>query len=106
MLFGGPYAPSWNGLLEAEPLGARRAVAFPIEPRVVGKDLDTGADDECHEEEIEEMLHPQPCRKTSVDGQSGRRDARVPHKEILYRRQIPQPPSKGDACDGEHETER
>jgi hypothetical protein len=91
--------------MEAEPLSARRAVAFPIEPWVVGKDLDTGADDERHEEKVQEMLHPQPCRKTSVDGQSGRRDARVPHKEILYRRQLTQSLCYGDANDAKHKTE-
>jgi hypothetical protein len=72
---------------------------------VVGKDLDTGADDERHEEKVQEMLHSQPCWKTSVDGQSGRRDARVPHKEILYRRQFTQALSYGDADDAKHKTE-
>jgi hypothetical protein len=49
--------------------------------------------------------HPQPSRKTGVDGQSGRRDAGVPHKEILYRRQFTQALSYGDADDAKHKTE-
>ena len=98
-------APGRNGFLKAEPLGAGRAVALPIEPRVVGEDLDAGADDERHEEQVQEVLHPQPCRKTGGDGRRGRRDAGIPHEEILHRRQLPQGLSDGHADDGEHKTE-
>ena len=105
VVLGGPYPPGWNGFLKAEPLGAGRAVAFPIQPRVVGEDLDTGADDERHEEKVQEVLHPQPRRETGGDGPRGRRDAGIPHEEILYRRQLPQCLSYGHADDGKHKTE-
>jgi hypothetical protein len=55
---------------------------------VVGENLDTGADDERHEEKVQEVLHPQPCRETGADGPCGRRDAGVPHEEILHCRQL------------------
>jgi hypothetical protein len=51
------------------------------------------------------MLHPQPGGKTGADNESGRRDARVPHEEILHCRQLSQPLSYRDADDGEHKTE-
>ena len=72
---------------------------------MVGENLDTGADDERHEEKVQEMLHPQPCRETGGDGRRGRRDARIAHEEILHRRQFPQRLSDGHADDGEHKTE-
>ena len=72
---------------------------------MVGEDLDTGADDERHEEKIQEMLHPQPHGKACGDRMSGRWDARVTHEKILHRRQFSQRLSDRDANDREHKTE-
>ncbi len=63
IVLGGPDPARRNVLLETEPLGARRAVAAPIEPRVIGKDFHTSADDERHEEQVEEVTHPKPKRE-------------------------------------------
>ena len=73
---------------------------------MVGENLDAGSDDERHEEKVQEMLHPQPCRETVGNGQRGRRDAGVPQEEILHRRQFPQRLSHGHADDGEHKPDR
>ena len=54
-------------VLEAKPLGARGTVALPIEAGVIGKDLDAGADDEHHEEQIEKMQQSQPQREARVN---------------------------------------
>jgi hypothetical protein len=51
------------------------------------------------------MLYPQPRRETGADGWRRRRDAGVPHEEILHRRQLPQCLSYGHADDGEHKTD-
>ncbi len=51
VVLGGPVAAQLNGLLEAEPLRCPACRSrFNGKPWVVGKDLDTGADDERHEE--------------------------------------------------------
>ena len=44
--------------------------------------------------------------KPVVTATRGRRDAGIPHEEILHRRQLPQRLSYGHADDGEHESER
>jgi hypothetical protein len=43
-------------MLETEPFRAGRAVSGPIKPRVIGQDLDPSADDEHHEEHVQEVL--------------------------------------------------
>ena len=71
---------------------------------MIGENLDTGADDERHEEKVQEVLNPQPSRKTVGDDPRGRRDAGIPHEENLHRRQFPQCLSYSHANDGKHES--
>ena len=54
-------------MLEAEPLRVGRAVTGPIEPRVIGKDLDPSADGEHHEEHVQEVLQLQPPWEAGID---------------------------------------
>ena len=62
--------------LKAKPIGSRRAVSAPIEPRMIRQDLHACAHDEQHEEHVQEVLKLQPPWKARVD--RGRRlgDAR------------------------------
>src|SRR6185312_7429142 len=106
VVFGSPYASRRNGFLKAEPVGARRTVALPVQARVVGENLEAGADDECHEKQVQEVLDPQPRRKAGGDGQRGVRNARIPQDEILHRRQLPQRLSDCHADDGEYKSDR
>ena len=53
--------------LKAEPVGARRAIAAPVEPGMVGQDLQAGPHDEQHEEHVQEVLKLQPPREPRVD---------------------------------------
>jgi hypothetical protein len=69
---------------------------------MVGENLDAGPDDECHEQNIQEMLHPQPCREARGDDRRGRCYAGIAQEEILDRRQLPQRLRHGDADDQEH----
>ena len=51
-------------LLDPEPVPARGAVPRPVQPGVVGEDLQARADDEHHEEQVEEVLPSHPDRET------------------------------------------
>ena len=77
IVLGGPNPVLRDRVLEAEPLRAGSAVPMPIEPRMIGQDLDSGADDEHHEEHIQEVLQLQPPRKAGIDRGRGLRDTRV-----------------------------
>ena len=50
-------------LLNAEPVPAGGAVARPVQAWVVGEDLQARTDDEDQQEQIEEVLHPDPDRQ-------------------------------------------
>ena len=50
-------------LLHPEPLVSGRAVAGPVQAGVVGEDLQAGAHDEDHQEQVEEVLPAQPRRE-------------------------------------------
>src|SRR6476620_8816041 len=71
---------------------------------MLGENLDAGADDESHEEKVQEVLNPQPSRETVGDNPRGRWDAGIPHEEILHRRQFPQCLSCSHANYGKHES--
>lgn len=66
IVLGGPDAAlrDWN--LEAEPIAPGRAVAAPVQPRMVGQDLQAGAHDEQHEEHVQNMLELQPPGEARV----------------------------------------
>ena len=83
-------------MLETEPLRAGRAVPGPIKPRVIGEDLDPGADDEHHEEHVQEVLQLQPPREAGIDRGRGLRDTRVVLDECLNARKAAQALCKGD----------
>jgi hypothetical protein len=75
VLLRGPQRVRRDRLLEPEPLAPRRAVTRPVQARVIREDLDAGADDEDHEEEVQEVLrlthHGSPgcvCGETIVPG--------------------------------------
>src|ERR1017187_10335441 len=73
-----------NLALEAKPLGAWRTVPPPIEPGVIGEDLDARADDEHQEEQVKKMEQSQPQREARVHRPGGRSDAGATHEEFLY----------------------
>ncbi len=56
VLLGRPQRIGRDRLLDPEPVPARGAVPGPVEPRVVAEDLDPRADDEDHQEQVEEVL--------------------------------------------------
>src|SRR5665213_1971768 len=88
-------------MLKTEPFRARRAVPGPIKPRVIGQDLNSGANDEHHEEHVQEMLQLQPPRKAGIDRGRRLRDARVILDEGLNARKLSQALREGN-----HEDER
>src|SRR6185437_9695424 len=73
----GPNSPFRNRILKTEPLRAGRAVPSPIKPRVIGQDLNPRANDEHHEEHVQEVLQLQPPRKPGIDRGRELRDTRV-----------------------------
>ena len=93
-------------MLEAKPIRAGRAVPPPIKARMIGENLDTGADDEHHEEEIEEMQQPQPQRKARVHRLRGRGDTGVARDEFLHAGHRPQLLGDGDSEDQENDDQR
>jgi len=101
IVLGGPNPALRDRVLEAEPLRAGSAVPMPIEPRMIGQDLDSGADDEHHEEHVQEVLQLQPPRKTGIDRGRGLRDTWVLVDEGLDAWKLPQ-----TLCEGDQENER
>jgi hypothetical protein len=77
-------------MLETEPLRAGRAVPGSIKPRVIRQDLDSRADDEHHEEHVQEVLQLQPPRKAGIDRGRSLRDTRVCFDEGLHALKLPQ----------------
>ena len=63
VLLGRPERVGRHRLLDPKPVLAGRGVARPIQPGVVGENLDARADDEDHEEQVEEVLPPRPGRE-------------------------------------------
>ena len=88
-------------MLETKPLRAGRAVPGPIKPRMIGQDLDPGADDEHHEEHVQEVLQLQPPRKAGIDRGRGLRDTGVILDEGLHAWKLSQALREGN-----HENER
>src|SRR5665213_51049 len=72
---------------------------------MVGEDLNTGADDKRHEEEIQKVLHAQPCWEARANGSCGRRSAGVPYEEILHCWQLSQYLRYGHADNDKYKTE-
>jgi hypothetical protein len=56
----GPHAAGRHHHLEAKQFRAGRAVAFPVQPRVVGENLESRANNERHEKQVHEMLQSEP----------------------------------------------
>jgi hypothetical protein len=80
-----PERVGWHRRVDSEPISSRGGVPGPVEPRMIGEDLDTRSDDEDHDEQIEEVLpsHPggQACRRIGSVRQGG---PGVAHDEPLY----------------------
>ena len=93
-------------MLEAEPFRAGRAVPPPIKTRMIGQDLDSRANNEHHEEEIEEMQQPQPQGETRVDRPRGRGDTGVAQNEFLDAGHRAQLLGNGDPDDQQGHCER
>ncbi len=89
IVLGRPYPTGRNRGLEAEPFSPGRAVALPVQPGMVGENLDTGADNERHEKQVEEVQQPEPIRKSRGDGHVGARNAGVAHEKILQCGEFP-----------------
>src|SRR6185437_9355208 len=86
-----------NFVLKTEPFGAWRTVPVPIQAGVVGEDLDARPDDQEDEEQVKEMLPPQPGRKPGVVHRLGAW-AGIVRNELLYGRIVlPQILGQGDA---------
>src|SRR5579875_1243750 len=71
IVFSGPDAIGRHRMLEAKPFGAGGAITIPVEPRMVRKNLQAGANDEKHQEQIEKMLPSQPRRKARIVNRHG-----------------------------------
>src|SRR5665811_1504555 len=97
IIFRRPYAVFRNVMLEAEPIRAGRAVPPPIKTWMIGENLDARADDEHHQEEIEEMQQPQPQGEARVNRLRGRGDTRVARNEFLHAGHRPQLLGHGDS---------
>ena len=78
---------------------------FQYSRGMVGENLDTGADNERHEKQVEEVQQPEPNRKSRGDGNVGGRNARVAHEKILHRWKFPQCLGNGHADHQEHENQ-
>src|SRR5579864_4926984 len=90
IVFRRPYTVFRNVMLEAKPIRAGRAVPPPIKARMIRENLDARADDEHHQEEIEEMQQPQPQGEARVHRRRGRGDAGIARDEFLYAGHGPQ----------------
>jgi hypothetical protein len=93
--------------LEAEPVPARCAVPGPVQPRMVTEDLKSRAEDEDHQEEVEEVLHPDPGGKPRVLVRLRRHDGPgIPGNEVLDRRDRAQTLRDRHRGDQDHEADR
>ena len=90
VLLGRPQRVRRDRFLEPEPVPARGAVPGPVQPGVIGQDLQPGPDDEDHEQRVEEVLRVHPPRQPRMGPRGGQRP-RVPGHEPLHRRHVPQP---------------
>ena len=87
VLLGRPERIGRDRVLDAKPVPAGRRVARPVEARMVGQDLHAGTDNEDQQEQIEEVLQPQPDRETRRRvGVRRRERSGVPGDEMLHRR--------------------
>ena len=71
IVFRCPHAVFRNVMLKSEPVRAGSTIATPIEPWMIGKDLDPRADDKNHEKEIEEILNSDLVKNPKVIIQKG-----------------------------------
>ena len=94
-------------VLDAKPVPAGRRVARPVQTRMIGQDLDAGTDDEDQQEQIEEVLQPQPDRETRRHVRVRRLDRPgVPRDEVLNRRLAAQALRDGDRDDQQQKPDR
>ena len=102
-----PQRVGGNRFLDAEPVAARGAVPGPVQPRMIAEDLQSGADDEDQQEQVEEVLNPDPDRQSRMAYGVGRRDgARIAGDEVLHRRHVTQALGGRDRDDQDHESDR
>ena len=107
VLLGRPERVGGHRVLDAKPVPAGRRVARPVEARMIGQDLDAGADDEDQQEQIEEVLQPQPGRETRRRFGVRRLDGPgIPRDEVLNRRLAAQSLRDGDRDDQKQEADR
>src|SRR5579863_2544655 len=106
IVFRRPYPVFRDLFLEAEPVGARRAVSPPIETWMIRENLDPCSDDEHHEEEIEEVQKAQPERKAGMDRAGRGSAARVAGNECLHPRHGSQLLRDGDSEDQQNQDKR
>src|SRR5579864_5921802 len=84
IVFRRPYTVFRDVMLEVKPIRAGRAVPPPIKARMIRENLDARADDEHHNEEIEEMQQPQPQGETRVHRLRRRSFTGVARDEFLH----------------------
>ena len=97
VLLGRPQRVGRHRLLDPEPVPAGRGVPRPVQPRVVGEDLHARADDEDHEEQVEEVLPSRPGGEARRRVGSRRLDGPgVALDEVLYRGLTAQALGDGD----------
>ena len=101
-----PQRLSGNRLLNAEPVFAGRAVPRPIQPRMVAEDLQPRPDDEDQEEQIEEVLHSDPDRKSRIAFAPAVDGPGVAGNEALDRRNVAQTLRGRHGDDQEDESDR
>src|SRR5665213_1501621 len=99
IVLGGPDPPLWHRNLEAEPVGPRRAIAAPVEPGMVGQDLQAGPHDEQHEEHVQEVLKLQPPGKPRIDRRRSLRDPGMLPDKVLYAGKFTQALSQGNQAE-------
>ena len=84
VVLGNPDAPLWNRNLKAKPVAPRRAIATPIESRMVGQDLQAGPHEEQHKAHVQEVLKLYPSRKPRIDRRRSRCNAGMLLDKGLY----------------------
>ena len=99
IVLGGPDAALGHRNLETEPICSGCTVSPPIEPWMVGQDLEAGPHDEQHEEHVQEVLELQPPWEARVDRRRGLRDAGMLLDEGRHAGKLAQALSKSDQAE-------
>jgi len=99
VVLGGPDAALRHRNLETEPICSGCTVSPPIEPWVIGQDLEAGPHDEQHEEHVQEVLELQPPGEARVDRRRGLRDAGMLLDEGRHAGKLAQALSQSDQAE-------